>query len=1441
MKTLTHAALLILAMTVTANAAEPARLRVLFLGDNGHHRPAERFRQLQPVLKARNIDLVYTDKLGDLNAETLAGFDALMLYANHGELKAEAEKALLDYVASGKGFVPLHCASACFGNSPKYIALVGAQFQRHGAEVFRTEIVAPDHPIMKGFAGFESWDETYVHHKHNPTDRTVLEVRAKEPWTWVRTHGKGRVFYTAWGHDQRTWGNPGFQNLVERGLRWAAGQDPGQVPAFGDRPALTPKRTDVKPFEYENVGNEIPDYRAGSGKTQGRMQKPLPAEESLKHMVTPAGFEVRLFVDEKDLGGKPICMNWDERGRLWVGVTVDYPNDLQPEGKGNDKIVICEDTKGSGRADKVTVFADHLSIPTSLTFWKGGVIVHQAPQTLYLKSTKGDDRADVREVLFRGWGTGDTHAGPSNLQYGLDNWIYGIVGYSGFDGTVGEQKHRFGNGFYRFRPDGSKLEFLRNTNNNSWGVGFSEEGILFGSTANGNPSVHLPIPNRYYESVRGWSSTVLGTIADSAKIEPIVSADKVRQVDNHGNFTAGAGHALYTARAYPREYWNRAAFVAEPTGHLLATLILRPNGASYRSRNSWNLAASDDEWTSPVMAEVGPDGQVWMIDWYAFIVQHNPTPHGFKTGKRGAYETRLRDHKHGRIYRLVYTGAKETKTVSLKDATPEQLVATLKNDNFFWRRHAQRLLVERGNKDVVPALVKLVKDDSVDAIGLNPGAIHALWTLHGLGALDGSNAEVVQAAVAALRHKSPGVRRNAVQVLPRSAETVNAIKEAKLLRDAEPQVRLATLLTLAETPAVPASADLILAALDDESVLTDSWLMDAVTSAAAANDVAFLKAMAARDKSREPQASVVTLTERIAEHYARGTPKESVAELLRSLPGAPPSVSSAVVTGMARGWPRDQAPALGPAEEKVLGELLASLPLSARGSLILLASRWGNQALEKHAETLTAGFLAQVKNNKETVAKRVAAAEQLIDFRKSDPAAARQLLALLTPQTPPELAKGLLEAIRRSEAAEVGAALVEQLPTLTPAARKAAVATLLDRSTWSTALLDALDKGTVQIAELSLDQKQRLAGHRDRAIAARAKKLLARGGGLPSADRQKVIDELMPLTKKSGDASAGKVVFKNQCAKCHIHGGEGARIGPDLTGMNVHTKAELLVHIMDPSRDVEGNFRQYVVTTRSGRVLTGLLAAETRTSVEIIDVEANKHTILREDVEELQASNKSLMPEGFEKQIPANDLVNLLEFLTQRGKYVPLPLAKAATIVSTRGMFYSTDADVERLIFPDWSPKTFDGIPFHLVDPQEGKTPNVILLHGPQGKLPPTMPKSVSVPCNASARAIHLLSGVSGWGFPFSEKGSVTMIVRLHYADGQTEDHALKNGEHFADYIRRVDVPGSKFAFALRGQQIRYLAIHPKRTDVIQRVEFVKGSDATAPIVMAVTVETDKQ
>src|SRR5438128_8610037 len=243
----------------TATAAESARtdvtvsVRVLFLGDNDHHRPADRYKQLAPVLAARRIDLDYSDSLDDLTPSKLAGYDCLLIYANWTKISTAQEKALLDFVAAGGGFVPLHCASYCFLNSPAYIELVGGQFQSHGTGVFKETLVRPDHPVLQGLSPIESWDETYVHTRHN-TNRIVLaerrDDRGAEPYTWVREHGQGRVFYTAWGHDQRTWSNPGFQALVENGIRWASANSSAQ---------LKP-RTGLKPFEYVESPAQLPNY-----------------------------------------------------------------------------------------------------------------------------------------------------------------------------------------------------------------------------------------------------------------------------------------------------------------------------------------------------------------------------------------------------------------------------------------------------------------------------------------------------------------------------------------------------------------------------------------------------------------------------------------------------------------------------------------------------------------------------------------------------------------------------------------------------------------------------------------------------------------------------------------------------------------------------------------------------------------------------------------------------------------------------------------------------------------------------------------------------------------------------------------------------------------------------------------------------------------------------
>ncbi|HEX2751416.1 MAG TPA: hypothetical protein VHM91_25625, partial [Verrucomicrobiales bacterium] len=467
-----------------------------------------------------------------------------------------------------------------------------------------------------------------------------------------------------------------------------------------------------------------------------------------------------------------------------------------------------------------------------------------APQTFFLKDTDGNNVADERTVLFSGWGKSDTHAGPSNIRYGFDGWIWGTVGYAGFNGVVGGEALRFGQGAYRFKPDGSKLEFLGPTSNNTWGMGINENGDVFGSTANGQSSWYLPIPWTLANGVDGFR---IGDRIDGidANKKMFVIMDKLRQVDFHGGFTSAAGHEIYTARSYPQDCWNKLALVTEPTGHVVYRAMLEQSGTDFSATNAWNLMAGADEWVAPVVATTGPDGAVWVSDWYSFLVQHNPTPNtgsaGFnaRTGRGNAFVSELRDTEKCRLYRIAYKAGKPSQQFKLSKSDSAGLLAALKSDNLGWRMHAQRLLIESGNKAVVPELLKLIADPSTDAAGVNGAAINALWTLHGLGAV--TDKSVNAAVVAALKHPSSGVRRAAMKVLPRDAESMQQIVSNGMLKDKEPLVRLTALLELCSLPGQSPELDKDLAGMmQDAANKKDKWLPVARTLALVRHGEGFL-------------------------------------------------------------------------------------------------------------------------------------------------------------------------------------------------------------------------------------------------------------------------------------------------------------------------------------------------------------------------------------------------------------------------------------------------------------------------------------------------------------------------------------------------------------------------------------------------------------------------
>jgi putative membrane-bound dehydrogenase-like protein len=715
----------LLAKPLITPKPEARRLEVLFFGaptKNGvHHDPVTRYRAIKKHLGVEGIDFTYTEDPAEaLNPGTLAKYDALLMYGNwdqNGPMPADQLKALTDYVDGGGAFLPIHCASACYGGSPEFIKLVGGRFKEHQTGVFRVTNVNRNHPIMRGYKGFEAWDETYVHDQTGE-DRIILEKRDQEPWTWVREQGKGRVFYTAAGHDHRVWDLPEFNELIRNAVFWTVGAEKYKLLQNLKLPKL----------EQEKV--ELPGYLKRELITKA--QKPISPEESMKLAQVPVGFELSLFASEPDIVN-PIFVNWDHKGRAFIIQTVDYPNNLHAGNLGNDKIIIAEDRDKDGRADTFTTFADKLSIPTSLVFANGGVICTNGTEMLFLKDTNGDNKADVREVLFTGFNMGDTHAGVSNLRYGHDNWIYATVGYSGFKGTVGGEQKEFSTGVFRFKPDASKLEFLQNSTNNTWGLGTTSDFDLMGSTANGNPSFFLTHSRANYEA-----AGLRGPRTPAADNNPIFnpSSMDIRQVDQFNRYTAGAGHAFYTSERFPAPWREKTAFVTEGTGKLVGVFHVEREGAGYKSTQLYNnLYNSADAWSGPVCAETGPDGAVWICDWYNLIIQHNPTPNkqssglDAKNGKGNAYETPLRNDKFGRVYRVYPKGSPNDSNPGLDPAKPATLLAGLNHRNLFWRLQAQRLIVESGNKDYAPKLAELVTSRGKDAA-------HAVYALAGLGALE---------------------------------------------------------------------------------------------------------------------------------------------------------------------------------------------------------------------------------------------------------------------------------------------------------------------------------------------------------------------------------------------------------------------------------------------------------------------------------------------------------------------------------------------------------------------------------------------------------------------------------------------------------------------------------------------------------------------------------
>lgn len=523
-----------------------------------------------------------------------------------------------------------------------------------------------------------------------------------------------------------------------------------------------------------------------------QLQAPLPPKETLTRLKVPDGFNIHVFAHEPDIVN-PIALTWDERGRLWVVESTNYPHDHVGEESGTDRITICEDTDGDYRADRFIRFAENLPLTTGIALVKGGAIVGQAPDLVLLKDTDGNDRADEKLVIVdNAFGTYDTHAVMSNLKIGIDNFLWGSVWYSGLFEPAGRAPDSdaliLSRGIFRVRTNGTDLEPIAEFNNNTWGLGIGEDNTIYGSSTNNNHSIVIGVPLLHPTGMNVAN-------VQSHYLVKHSSPHQLQQVGFRDGYTI-AGAFPYNGRRFPSEYWG-TLMVTEPSAHVVHTIQLEQDGSIERGSEGdiLNILSSSDKWVTPVFADIGPDENLWVADRYNPVIQHTPDRGtGIQIWNDGpspdnAHLNPLRDREYGRIYVISYGEVSlPQKTLSYDD--PAGMLEALQSTNQFWRLTAQRMLVESDAEELENDLRDLVTRHELDETGFDPGAVHALWVLKGLGREDA----LASISPAALIHPSSAVRKAGIQTLSPTSRSAEFLIQYGAFRDEDLHVRLTALL-----------------------------------------------------------------------------------------------------------------------------------------------------------------------------------------------------------------------------------------------------------------------------------------------------------------------------------------------------------------------------------------------------------------------------------------------------------------------------------------------------------------------------------------------------------------------------------------------------------------------------------------------------------------------
>ncbi|MHB8520666.1 MAG: neutral/alkaline non-lysosomal ceramidase N-terminal domain-containing protein [Limisphaerales bacterium] len=980
---------------------------------------------------------------------------------------------------------------------------------------------------------------------------------------------------------------------------------------------------------------------------QAEFPPPKSPADALASLRTDPGLVVDLAVAEP-LVVDPVAIDWGADGKLWVVEMRDYPAGMDGHYKAGGRIKCIEDTAGDGRYDKATVFLDNLPFPTGVMAWRKGVLICAAPDIWYAEDTDGDGKADVVKKLFTGFATHNYQARVNGLSYGLDNWIYGASGLFGGKITsllTGQQSDVSGRDF-RLNADTGAFEPA---------AGLSQQGRVRDDWGNwfgcDNSTLiwHFPLPDHYVRRNPHFTPpeprVYLPNDGDPNQLYPASrTLRRFNDPQSAHRVTSGCGLGIYRDDLLGPGYYGNA-FFCEPVHNLVYRMQLEPSGATFTAHRPADeqhaeFLASTDNWFRPVQVRTGPDGALWIVDIYRFVIEH---PRWITPDRLAQLDVRAGEDK-GRIYRVYPRDARLRSMRNLRKLSATALVAALDSPNGSVRDLVQEELTQRGQQPVVRPLIKLAQRST-----------NAVVRAQALCALDGLRALSPALLQSALVDASPGVRRQATRVSEGLLQESPALAAAvlKLAGDPDSGVRFQAALSLGawrDPRAGRALGELAVNQADD------LWLRAAVLSSARFHADQILQVILQHAQDHP------ALAETIGQLIATAVASDDRSVLERTLIAVVPSPTATIPV-----W-----------QWSALASLLDALK---RQNLDLDSLR-----RSEDAEVRAAAQRIETAFGK----ARQLAANQTADPTVREPAVRllarddgawadnlRVLDGLLQPSAPLALQNAAVQTLGRYRRPEIPQVLLAGWPRHSPALRNTILDVLLAREEWATRFLDALEKGTVPAGDVSTPIRNRLLKHAQEKIRRRAALVLAANRNESRAD---LLSRYQDVPRLTGDPAHGAELFSTNCATCHAFRGQGHEVGPNLAALTDKSPQYLMTAILDPNAAVEDKYKNYFIETKDGRSLSGIISGETATSLTLVKAEGSRESILRGDVDEIRASNLSLMPEGFEQVLPPQALADVIAYL--EGGPATIGDARAGNTAAARAQFLAGGVNgVARIVF----------------------------------------------------------------------------------------------------------------------------------------------------------------